>query len=223
MRRGFTLIELLVVIAIIAILAAILFPVFAKAREKARAASCLSNVKQIDLAYNMYLQDYDELFTGRFIGPYTGYTWTEGQPNSRYAWCQLILPYVKNHQIFLCPSYPARYTRGTIDPLSSNYGYNLCALGADQPRSTAPMLAQVDSPAETVLLGDSVCCGIKGTGSDPRNCLYIGPGQNTASYPDNCHPRMVCHNGGINLAFVDGHAKFFNAQSIHRGPFWGRN
>jgi prepilin-type N-terminal cleavage/methylation domain-containing protein len=86
MRKGFTLIELLVVIAIIAILAAILFPVFAKAREKARQTSCLSNVKQIALAMMMYYQD-SEAFTPRAV------------------WMQRIQPYVNNQQIFRCPSY----------------------------------------------------------------------------------------------------------------------
>ncbi len=214
-RHAFTLIELLVVIAIIAILAAILFPVFAKAREKARQSSCSSNVKQLGLAYLQYLQDYDERFTGRYIGPYTGGTWTPGQANSDYDWAALIQPYIKNTQVYLCPSTPARFTHG---PISSNYGYNLCALGADQPRNLAPMLAQVTSASTTVLLGESYCCGIKGTNAaDPRNCLYIGPGSNAEQ------PRMFIHNEGINLAFVDGHVKWFASQKIPRGTFWGLN
>ena len=94
MRRGFTLIELLVVIAIIAILAAILFPVFAKAREKARQSSCLSNVKQLALAVMSYTQDYDEMLPASY---------KYNSPGATY-WSETILPYIKNSQIFKCPS-----------------------------------------------------------------------------------------------------------------------
>src|SRR5437879_5922754 len=104
--KGFTLIELLVVIAIIAILAAILFPVFAQARAKARATSCLSNVKQANLAFQMYLQDYDEVmvpfWTNNANDPQMA---AAGVPASRncYWWAYLCNPYIKNWQIFRCP------------------------------------------------------------------------------------------------------------------------
>jgi prepilin-type N-terminal cleavage/methylation domain-containing protein/prepilin-type processing-associated H-X9-DG protein len=97
-RRGFTLIELLVVIAIIAILAAILFPVFAQAREKARTASCQSNLKQFGVAMRMYTDDYDGIYVPSWMYP-------NGWDNCpRYTWADLIQPYVKNHQILVCPS-----------------------------------------------------------------------------------------------------------------------
>src|SRR5690348_17116492 len=100
-RQGFTLIELLVVIAIIAILAAILFPVFAQARDKARAAACLSNVKQIGLGLMIYAQDYDETLphhpadVGNFLADTAGPNWAKG-----------LMPYVKSAQILNCPSAP---------------------------------------------------------------------------------------------------------------------
>jgi len=95
-RRGFTLIELLVVIAIIAILAAILFPVFAQAREKARQTACLSNQKQIGTAMMMYMQDYDEMIAPAQLGGSTG--------NPAVSWPTMIMPYIKNADVFVCPS-----------------------------------------------------------------------------------------------------------------------
>ena len=134
--QGFTLIELLVVIAIIAILAAILFPVFAKAREKARQISCLSNTKQLGLAFTQYSQDNDEKNPG-------GVNWYFPGGN---GWAGQIYPYVKSKQVFLCPS------DATGSPEHSSYGYN--------SNNTAPTGATVDgysiakyiAPAKTVLL-----------------------------------------------------------------------
>src|ERR1043166_235409 len=107
-RSGFTLIELLVVIAIIAILAAILFPVFAQAREKARSTSCLSNVRQIMTGVKMYAQDFDEM------SPYYGWT-LNGPGGTVNPWMEAVNPYIKNQQIWICPSAPkdsTSYTTG---------------------------------------------------------------------------------------------------------------
>ncbi|MCX7598723.1 MAG: DUF1559 domain-containing protein, partial [Armatimonadetes bacterium] len=108
MRKGFTLIELLVVIAIIAILAAILFPVFARAREKARQTSCLSNIKQITLAALMYIQDYDERWTASRLSttnpPAPGGPYATPYCGTIYWWWDMVKPYVKNDQIIICPS-----------------------------------------------------------------------------------------------------------------------
>src|SRR5439155_9580175 len=97
--RGFTLIELLVVIAIIAILAAILFPVFAQARDKARGAACHSNAKQQALAIHMYAQDYDETLPLIYYGE-----WNKGGPKGHYPWLKVLVPYVKNKAVYTCPS-----------------------------------------------------------------------------------------------------------------------
>jgi prepilin-type N-terminal cleavage/methylation domain-containing protein/prepilin-type processing-associated H-X9-DG protein len=122
-RFGFTLIELLVVIAIIAILAAILFPAFARARENARRASCLSNLRQIGLGVMQYTQDYDEIYPmKRWSG--TG----NGALNDTYSWRRITFPYVKSSQIYTCPS----NTYGT-EPANDSYpGYAI--LGASDPR-----------------------------------------------------------------------------------------
>src|ERR1041384_6138055 len=96
--RAFTLIELLVVIAIIAILAAIMFPVFALAREKARQTSCMSNLRQIGTAALLYSQDYDEFIVG-----------TERGTDPEYFWGEMLEPYLKNRQILQCPSSPVKY------------------------------------------------------------------------------------------------------------------
>ncbi|HZO90840.1 MAG TPA: prepilin-type N-terminal cleavage/methylation domain-containing protein [Chthonomonadaceae bacterium] len=109
-KRGFTLIELLVVIAIIAILAAILFPVFAQAREKARATACLSNLKQVGLALAMYRQDYDETNVNEW--PFNGY----GLFNWDHAFHEVINPYIKNKDIFKCPSASTRTYVSKPDP-----------------------------------------------------------------------------------------------------------
>ena len=135
MRRGFTLIELLVVIAIIAILAAILFPVFAKAREKARQSSCLSNVKQLMLAALSYAQDYDETLPCQTMSP----TSTEGYP----MWYDLFQPYTKNDQLKKCPSWAAN---------SMGYGWHV------QISRTGYALGSIVKPSETIL-----CCDVNST------------------------------------------------------------
>ncbi len=115
--RAFTLIELLVVIAIIAILAAILFPVFAQAREQARKATCLSNTKQLGLAINMYVQDYDETY------PLATDSWTNIDPNHFFTWQDGVQPYMKNWGINLCPdSGHHNADPNSFEPQTDNYG-----------------------------------------------------------------------------------------------------
>ena len=184
MRRGFTLIELLVVIAIIAILAAILFPVFARAREKARQTSCLSNVKQIALATLMYAEDYDETYPPALIE--TG--------GGLYVIPQLLHPYIRNQQIWICPS----DRQGSVETSSVaatwdiSYSCNTWLMKFVVPSVgviTPPLgLGEVNNPAECPIFWDARSVG--------------------TSFPDNFDLYVSYrHNGLANSAFADGHAK----------------
>ena len=186
MRKGFTLIELLVVIAIIAILAAILFPVFAKAREKARQSSCLSNTKQIGLAVMQYSQDYDELLPRTYFSPSTG----------NMHWAQAILPYCKSNQIFDCPSASIRWN-GAWNNESISYGYS-CSIGEGVSRA----LGTIPKPAETILLGDGDNFRARADGS----FVWLTP----------VTGRLILarHNEMANVAFCDGHSKAMNKNSL---------
>ncbi len=210
MRRGFTLIELLVVIAIIAILAAILFPVFARAREKARQTSCLSNIKQLNLGFQMYAQDYDELF------PSAWYVWNN---QDGWVWADCIYPYIKNYGVYRCPSRKtlnpvwttAPTLRGVIPSMNryalayasnTNYwgGSNGAGVACNHPMGRE--LARIEKPAETVLLHD-----------------YYGHFESAAqftihTYLSSGHQDVYRHNDGVNVAFVDGHAKWLNRGSL---------
>ncbi len=200
--KGFTLIELLVVIAIISILAAILFPVFARARENARKTSCLSNLKQLGLGFMQYLQDYDSKFPG--AGQYQEWTngghWVKGNAASSlttsagaYVAGQTtnveegaIYPYVKSNQIFICPS----NTDGSLKRLT--YTMNCAINGASD--------AALTEASSIILLDDE----------QSNNDGYFYAVNN----PNSTDQMTKIHNGGGNLLFADGHAKFYNFASF---------
>ncbi len=195
-RNGFTLIELLVVIAIIAILAAILFPVFARAREKARQTSCLSNMKQIALAQLMYAQDYDER-TVRWIGYVDA---GDYNPPQFSYWYEYIMPYVKNEQIFVCPSAGDK----ALDPGSAPADSYLCtyAVSNGWPQQA---LAAFDTPASTVMMCET-----------QNNNYYRYRLAPNSDYAIDAAAREM-HNGGLNIALADGHCKWYNSQVFASG------
>ena len=212
---AFTLIELLVVIAIIAILAAILFPVFARARENARRASCQSNLKQIALGVTQYTQDYDEHFP-RII---------TGSAPDIFGWGGNIQPYLKSIQIFVCPS--ATGTQNASPDNNNFQTYQMNTMLNKNNPSQSRVLAEVPSPSGTVMLADAPYGTAR---NNTSGCVgeysasnYGAPCDNSASLGTTAAAWMPLppsatsvnapqrHLGGSNFAFVDGHVKWFKA------------
>jgi prepilin-type N-terminal cleavage/methylation domain-containing protein/prepilin-type processing-associated H-X9-DG protein len=214
--QGFTLIELLVVIAIIAILAAILFPVFAQAREKARQNSCLSNMKQMALAVHMYAQDYDEVMT-----PYNDQVFDFANPDpatrkkadgpwrTNYLWA--LIPYLKNQTIQTCPSATVQETGQDTTPQSrTTFLGNGTIMGQS--------LAAVSKPSEMVYLQEyrrltRVAWLRPQCGTNNKCSLWCWYGEkDTPGYAN-------VHMQGANFVYVDGHAKYKRNQAIKSGDF----
>ncbi|PQV64120.1 hypothetical protein B1R32_107145 [Abditibacterium utsteinense] len=209
-QKGFTLIELLVVIAIISILAAILFPVFGRARENARKVSCASNLKQIGLAGLQYSQDYDErvMPLGYIYGGKTYYWWGSVQNNVLNKSESMIQPYMKNTQIQACPSFDNELR--TVIGLTG-YAYNDAYLHPSWYSGKASVsLAQIQDPSRTVIMADSARISFTDNKTLEGNTFLTPPSQ---TYPA-LHAR---HNATANVLWADGHVKahkpLFRAQS----------
>jgi len=204
--QAFTLIELLVVIAIIGILAAILFPVFARARENARRASCLSNMKQLALGFLQYTQDYDESYPIYSSGS------TARLP---YGWADMIQPYVKSVQILHCPSSTSPTSDDPISRTYTSYAYNL-SFGFDNV-TAAPRglkLAALTQSSLTVLLVDE---GLDDGATINGGAAHwtAGKGSYNTYQTSNTSPglsiflgKASLHLNGTNYAFADGHVKW---------------
>ena len=202
-RRGFTLIELLVVIAIIAILAAILFPVFAQAREAARKTQCLSNTKQVGTAVMMYVQDYDETFAPNkyLIG------------TTLYTYYDLHLPYTKNVGVLACPSDGKKTRFSTwlatcglpLTPATDfifSYNGNYCVFNDGTAARPVWGMASLPRPADTAVFSDGVLmCNFNSPMYDPGSYTTYG---GTAMRPR--------HHDGVSVTYADGHSKFQKAR-----------
>jgi prepilin-type N-terminal cleavage/methylation domain-containing protein/prepilin-type processing-associated H-X9-DG protein len=226
-RNAFTLIELLVVIAIIAILAAILFPVFAQAREKARAISCVSNLRQIGLASIMYTQDYDETFPGIWDwsplasishSPYFDPPgWTLQQANTQCQTC----PYTKNSDIYRCPDTNNQYA-GTWAGYA--YAYPTMYGGYQAPYDGLGVaLAVFSAPAQTVMvMDDGIWAGTPACNSSTWAGIYSGCDNKSGYiYPYVYAPTssqwsspVPRHSNMTNITFVDGHVKAQRPEAI---------
>jgi prepilin-type N-terminal cleavage/methylation domain-containing protein/prepilin-type processing-associated H-X9-DG protein len=223
-QRGFTLVELLVVIAIIAVLAAILFPVFARARETARKSACASNLRQLGAAVQLYVQDYDGHFFPHWYQSPTywfGRVDTSVSPPVVLKSAGLLQPYLRNHEVQRCGSFtPDLYTYGGA---TAGYGYNQVYLASPDPGdwstygSRGIHEALLERPAECAVFADSA--QLDAWTYDPPRLLEVlsifppsstrGPGW---EYPV-VHFR---HNGAANVVYADGHVRA--VQPVKAGP-----
>ncbi len=231
-RSAFTLIELLVVIAIIAILAAILFPVFAQAREKARQTSCLSNTKQVGLGMMMYVQDYDEEFPKADYWLPTG-SRSPLNPNAsggfslrvnHYKWQTWVIPYIKNTDVLRCPSRSRDQAAWDVNGeyKGDGYAFNLSLagrpfIGGVNPSFLGGSLVGVQQPAETWIFQE-LRNQVSFSYETPNFTTYpVADQESWAAYltPGNKVVQANApHNEGFNFAYVDGHSKWMNIKQF---------
>ncbi len=247
-RFGFTLIELLVVIAIIAILAAILFPVFAKARDAARSTACKSNLKQIGAAMMMYSQDYDETlfpYRTRAANPFAGQTNVSANAGGRTFFNQLLEPYIKNTGVWRCPNKPNAWVNidtfgSETEPAFRSYGgqnsyaaNTLYCFPADLGLSMAAMTA----PADTSVLMDGTYYGVSFLGQTANTTTtypqywknlgnsylfrWCGTAACAPSDAEAIQLGKARHSEQINVLFGDGHVKAVGYDKLRADPnFW---
>lgn len=223
--QGFTLIELLVVIAIIAILAAILFPVFAQARAKARQTACLNNQKQFGLALLQYIQDYDETLPWGFNNSVL-------DPDVRRRWHGLIITYTKNAALRECPSFAPTPNTTVVPKIANSYGVSLdfFAQGTDP---AVKSMADLKNVAGTIAFCDSAQMDDSADPNNPSLWKEINDADWNVSFPTRASNNTLPtdwngnkrrpsnrHNGGLNCAFFDGHAKWSKLDAlVGPGPY----
>jgi prepilin-type N-terminal cleavage/methylation domain-containing protein/prepilin-type processing-associated H-X9-DG protein len=218
-RSAFTLIELLVVIAIIAILAAILFPVFAQARESARKTTCLSNLKQIGVAVHMYMSDYDSTYPAQQVdGVYVNLPGGPiVYPNVQQNYMDELYPYIKNAKVFFCPD----LKKGTAIQKGgwrNGYHFNGAFLsnppGCKSPNCSGINEAAVVAPANTQIIREAG----GGVEWDQAWERPYSAGYGATTYArDDCDQFVTSffHSGGCNLLAADGHAKYYKSKTVH--------
>ncbi|MDQ3812716.1 MAG: DUF1559 domain-containing protein [Armatimonadota bacterium] len=231
-ERGFTLIELLVVIAIIALLAAILFPVFARARENARRTSCQSQLKQVGLGVTQYAQDYDELMASPYVGcSFSG----SGNGDSRCPrWMDLIYPYVKSEQIFTCPSSSANNRFATLPQRNTQCGsatsctqywlgtyvWNVTYWGDAMP-NRGPFgpaaLSDIEDPAATIVVAERNQSALNQNAElawQNTTSTTAGGFVNPTSNPPLFSYSAARHLATENVLFCDGHVKSYGVDAL---------
>ncbi len=233
LRFGFTLVELLVVIGIIAILISILFPVFSQAREKARQAACLSNLRQQGIALSFYVQDLEAYPPFSFV--------THGQP---IRWYDQLVPYIKTVGVFVCPSTGRQWIWGQAGR-NATYGYNYQYLGNSRAncRNVPVLESLISTPSQTIAIADSKGTGDRSCDNDEPtdldflnpDCLYNhgysidppflppcinGPGPNQPSNAGRSSSLHRRHSDGAIIAFCDGHSRWMRVEVLLADNRW---